>query len=917
MEDNTGLNAEVGITLGRLTQQLAKAEARMIKTAKRGEDAFNKSTLKSAGSFRRIDTAVQRTSLGIGRMGGVLAGALSVREIQRYADAWTLANNKVAAASEIAGVQARSLSDINDIATATRSGIAETADLYAKLLRATAGVAKSEEDVARATELVNKAFKAGGAAASEQAAGIMQLAQGLSSGILQGDELRSIRENAPVVAQAIADEFGVTIGKLKDLGSEGALTSDRVFQAILKAQPKIEAAFSKTTATIGENFTLLRNAMTEYIALGDSSIGATEKIGVAMKLLADNLTLVSVGLGFVVTRGLSAATVAMLSRFAPAITAARASLAGLSAGASVTAVSLGVLRGALALVGGPIGLGIIAASGAAYAFSQIKDSAETFDETSTRLSGTLAGLGAVNGNLLEDYAALKTAQDALKSAIDAGGQAAIDAAALDVQAVQSRIEASAALRRERAILAQIELADLEASLAAQEAAFIEGARQRLIADDEYARQLARQKMAQGTISEGVTDSDVRTFIAGEIEKSRAAALTGEAVSETTRYILETSVAIRESAAEFETASDNVNVLVGDAEKLKSPLDDAAVSTADIVAAAGLIDFSDPISGAVELARLLGIAAANAAAVSNAKVPTEDPLDAFGGAGDWKYDQPSTFKPPKPKKPKTSGGGSRSRGRKEEPFFEDAQRQVDALNLQISLIGKTVLQKAKLTAQEKLLAEAKRRGLDLDARQAETGETLREQIDRQADSIGRLTEKYEAAREQGDFWDQQLDSMKGGLIDAIVEGESLEGVLGNVAKAIAKAALQAALFNEGPLRGLFSGGGGGLFGSGGGGFFKGLLGFEGGGYTGRGARTGGVDGRGGFPAILHPNETVVDHTKKGSGSAAQVAVRVIGGDLTVSDNGEVMAQVRVVADNSTAAGLKRVPEIMSNHNKRMG
>lgn len=142
MDDNKGLNAEVGITLGKLSRQLALAEARMIKTAKRGEAAFNRSTARSAASFKKIDAAVERSSLRIGRLGGILSGALSVREIQRYADAWTVATNKIDAASEIAGRQGRSLSDLNDIATETRSGIAETADLYAKLLRATAGVAK-------------------------------------------------------------------------------------------------------------------------------------------------------------------------------------------------------------------------------------------------------------------------------------------------------------------------------------------------------------------------------------------------------------------------------------------------------------------------------------------------------------------------------------------------------------------------------------------------------------------------------------------------------------------------------------------------------------------------------------------------------------------------------------------------------
>jgi tape measure domain-containing protein len=194
-----------------------------------------------------------------------LAGAFAVDKIKDYADAWTEAGNKIAASGVVSGRSARSLDAINKIATDTRSGLTETVDLYAKLLRATANVAKNEQEVADATEIVNKAFKAGGAEASEQAAGILQLSQAFSSGILQGDELRSIRENAPLIAQAIANEFKTTIGGLKQLGADGKLSVDRVFKAILDAKPLIDKAFGATQATIGDNLTLVGNALTAFV----------------------------------------------------------------------------------------------------------------------------------------------------------------------------------------------------------------------------------------------------------------------------------------------------------------------------------------------------------------------------------------------------------------------------------------------------------------------------------------------------------------------------------------------------------------------------------------------------------------------------------------------------------------------------
>ncbi|NRP70613.1 hypothetical protein ILFOPFJJ_01494 [Ensifer psoraleae] len=223
--------------------------------------------------------------------GGVAIGGvgLGTREITQYVDAWTEAGNKVRAAAQSAGVQARSLDALKDGANEARVALGDYVDLYASLIRSASGVAKSEEEIARATTIVSKAFKAGGASASEQAAGILQLGQALGSGVLQGDELRSLRENAPLIAKAIADEFGVTISGLKDLGAEGALTSDRVFKAILNAQKPIEAQFAATNATIGDSFTQLRNNLTQYIGTQAEAYGVTQTIANILGALASNI----------------------------------------------------------------------------------------------------------------------------------------------------------------------------------------------------------------------------------------------------------------------------------------------------------------------------------------------------------------------------------------------------------------------------------------------------------------------------------------------------------------------------------------------------------------------------------------------------------------------------------------------------
>lgn len=264
-------------------------ENALIKAEKTSADRLKKIENQFAKTNKKLSKGITLGSItgGLGRGVAGLGGLFAADKIKDYADAWTVAGNKIAAAASVAGRAGRSLDGINQIATDTRSGLTETVDLYAKLLRSTKDVAKSEQEVATATEIINKAFKAGGAAASEQSAGILQLSQALSSGILQGDELRSIRENAPLIAQAIANEFKTTIGGLKQLGADGKLSVERVFKAILEAKPMIDKAYGATSATIADGFTLVNNAITVAVGKINQVTGAGTDVGKTLSDVAD------------------------------------------------------------------------------------------------------------------------------------------------------------------------------------------------------------------------------------------------------------------------------------------------------------------------------------------------------------------------------------------------------------------------------------------------------------------------------------------------------------------------------------------------------------------------------------------------------------------------------------------------------
>lgn len=156
------------------------------------------------------------------------------------------------------------------------------------------------------------------------------------------------------------------------------------------------------------------------------------------------------------------------------------------------------------------------------------------------------------------------------------------------------------------------------------------------------------------------------------------------------------------------------------------------------------------------------------------------------------------------RPARRSGGARTP--EEIDLFANSEREITALERQIEMVGKSRQEIVALTAKYELLDEARARGINLNQRSTETGKTLREEIDAQAEAIANLTIEAEQYAAQADFMADLNQDLKSGIIDNIVEGQNFADVLDDVAKQLAKAALQAALFGNGPLAGLFGGSG---------------------------------------------------------------------------------------------------------------
>ncbi|KAB7734367.1 tape measure protein [Klebsiella pneumoniae] len=281
------------------------------------------------GSMGRLEASVNRTERSIGSMertmsslSGVAKGllaALSVQQVASYADAWTELNNKVANSVRTGETQAEVMQRIFDVSQATQSSLNGTATLYARLERGTRTYNTSAEDLTRLTTIINQGFAVSGATAQEAENAIIQLSQGIASGVLRGEEFNSVSEQGSRLMVALADSMGVSIGQLRAMAAQGQLTTDVVVKGLLSQGDAIGKEFANTTVSIAKGLQVAGNNVTKFI--GENSTVKSFAAG-----FRDSVITISENLETLGTALIGAAAI-MGGRFAGALAMATAAQA--------------------------------------------------------------------------------------------------------------------------------------------------------------------------------------------------------------------------------------------------------------------------------------------------------------------------------------------------------------------------------------------------------------------------------------------------------------------------------------------------------------------------------------------------------------------------------------------------------------
>ena len=226
--------------------------------------------LKASGQTDKFNEKLAETgdsagkaSNGIGKMVGAL---LSLAAVKKGID---ITDNYINTAARLNlindGLQTQSELQDKIFAAADRAkgSYASMADAVAKLQLNAGDQFKSNDETIAFTELLQKSFKIGGTSTSEQSSAMLQLTQAMGAGKLQGDEFRSIMENAPMVADAIAKYMGKSKGELKELSSKGEITADIIKAALFAAGDDINAKFKEMPMTFADVWNKVANGATK------------------------------------------------------------------------------------------------------------------------------------------------------------------------------------------------------------------------------------------------------------------------------------------------------------------------------------------------------------------------------------------------------------------------------------------------------------------------------------------------------------------------------------------------------------------------------------------------------------------------------------------------------------------------------
>lgn len=422
------LLVRIDATTEGLRRELRRAEQSVSAT----QGVIDRASARMDKAFTGIGATIRRELVGSLALVG---GAMATQKLIAYTDQWKQLDGRLRVVTKSQGEYNFVQGELIKLADQSRAPLDGTINLYSRLSMAMTGNKEAMKNLFPVTEAISKGLAITGENAQAAQGAVVQFAQGLATNFsAAGQEIRSIQEQAPRVAKAIADglnELGITTdataANLNKLAKDGVLTMQNVTAALATQLGVLREEFDKTPKTVSQALTQLDNAFLKMLGMSDVATKGSNSLAFSIGKLAQNLELVTdvakaaaIGIGAFYTPAIIKSVQGMITATRAAI-ALQASIAAV-AGISTTAQLAGT---AMAAVFSPLGLAITAAGVAMLYFRNSTESAEesakkhktaleNLEEAKRRLKGETESAADITKREAEQH--IKNAEAALEEA---------------------------------------------------------------------------------------------------------------------------------------------------------------------------------------------------------------------------------------------------------------------------------------------------------------------------------------------------------------------------------------------------------------------------------------------------------------------------------------------------------------------
>lgn len=266
---DSNINVKISADSSQATAAINKVANTLSSELPKGVQEASNKVAKEAASIRaEIKSIVAQMNKGLqfaGAVTGIGLAANAVKDVAvaaaQTADQLTSIRSRINLINDGSQSTAEIMDKVYEAANRSRGSYIDMADSVAKLNMLAKDAFSSNDEAIAFVEQLNKQFKISGASVQEASAAMYQLTQAMAAGKLQGDEFHSIMENAPLLAQSIAQQMGLSVGQLKEMSSQGLITADIIKEALFNSAEETNAKFAEIPMTFAEVGQAIQNQM--------------------------------------------------------------------------------------------------------------------------------------------------------------------------------------------------------------------------------------------------------------------------------------------------------------------------------------------------------------------------------------------------------------------------------------------------------------------------------------------------------------------------------------------------------------------------------------------------------------------------------------------------------------------------------